>query len=257
MKKLIIACFIVFLPYAFREEANANGLTLDDIISETRILIQDNSSSTTEQFFSSTTLIRRANYIQDDMCSKTDAIIRREFITTSTGTRDYPITTTPKPLKIMNAYYEDNASTGTYRKIDYTTTERMDLDYSNWENLAAGRPLEWYQLFISTWATSEIRIGVRPSPTGTNVGSNKLRIDVSHLPTQMTSSTDIPFNDNPRLYSYHYIIVYGVAMLCTTGEERLYWKQIYDVEIANMKANLNDIPGRKQTSGIRPKIRTR
>jgi len=248
MKKILLSLVI-----AISLSGVVNALTYENIEDEVRLLVGDDSSSTTEQYFSSTTITRRANIIQDDIAAKTDCIVRRYFITTVTDTLTYHLPTDPLPLKVLRVDFEDSGSTGTYQKLDYTTMDKLDREYNNWEDLSSGEPLYWYQSFLSTKATSFISVGVKPPPTGDDVGASKLRVDYSHLPAALTATTSVPFNSNPRLYSYHYIIVYGVAMLCSSGVDRVNFKALYDSEIAIMKANLAHIPAR--SGGITPRNR--
>ena len=236
MKKIIIFAFFV---------SNAFALNLGELRGQIRDKLGDTYDKKFSLDYTDSELNEKINIAQREI-SRMDCIQRRYFIDTTTNTATYVLPATI--VKIYAAHYEEKASTGTYKKLDFTNVKKLDEDYANWENTKGGTPLEWYQLFLSTWNKNEIQIGLYPPPSGTEAGNNKLRVDFSEQPQDLASDTDVPFNDNQRLYPYHSAIIWGVALMIEPSQTNL---AIYSGMLEIMRQNLLEVPARE--GGITPR----
>ena len=243
MKKIVFYLFLASSVFA---------LNRGDIRTVIRQKLKDVGPTSSEYYYSDSELNTRINLVQRDICFRTDAMRRFFYINASTDTRTYVLNA--DVLKIYSVCFEDKESTGTFKKLDYTNEKALWRDYTNWEDLDSGEPLEWYQIFSSTWATSELRIGLKPPPssvyTSTNGYTLRIRIEASEQADDMTSDSDIPFNGNPRLYALHTAIIYGV---CAMINENTIYDQKYRELIEIGKANMLEIPARE--GGVSPRRR--
>lgn len=196
MKKLIsvlILSCITSISYA---------LTVGDIISQVRLLEKDSNSNNYR--YSDQSLIDRINIIQDDICTRTFCLQTRYYITTSTDTREYRL-----PSNLINiiraAYYIPN-STGSYKKLIWTSLGGQDAANPYWQNMASGLPTEYYRRVDY--------IGLKPAPSSSYEGTDYIQLDYNVRASSVSLTTDIPLDGNYNLYGFHQAIIYGVAALC-------------------------------------------
>lgn len=96
-----------------------------------------------------------------------------------------------------------------------------------WRDQTADKPSYWY----SRGAV----FGVHPKFNAAVTAG--LKIFYEESVTEMTASTDVPFNGDTHLYDYHRLIVYGVLanIAPTLGLDTQYWTQKYEAGKAKMK----------------------
>lgn len=246
---LLIAAYLFII-------APAAALNLAQIDTQLRDKVGDNGPVDTRTWSDLTTKI---NIAQDILCIETDCLRRTFFLNTTaqaSSSQTWRMTDT-KLLKIYNVYFEDAANEGTYRKLDYTTIQALNKDNYNWQDRPPGRPLDWFINRYSTSTTSEFKIGVHPNPNTTYAGDATIRVDVSMAAEDLTTGS-IPFNGDPILNSYHYLLIYKAAEMCMeeSGDtnKRNDYAAKYREGIAIMRANLNDTASDKE-GGITPAIR--
>ncbi len=242
MKRLFVILVLLSVPLTA-----ANALNRGEIREEVRLAINDTGPSDSYRY-SDAELNRRINIIQRDIAYKTDCMQYRYFIDVTTDTGTYYIDSDDNafPMKVMRVYYQD--SNGNYYPLTYTTRERLSEELWAYESASSGRPLEFYLFNYSTTSKSGVGIGVWPAPDEEKTGA--LRVDVSALPSDMESDSDIPFNGHDGLYGIHNTIVYGVVKI-TDRQVGGAYREIYNNNIAYMKENLKDIPAR--SGPVRPR----
>lgn len=201
-KRLVLFVLLIFtLHQPFKIEA-AYYRDLTSILAEVRRIVRDTNSSNYR--WTDAILTERTNAIQNYVCVKTLCVQGRTYLTTTASTREVSISS--DCLAILRAAYYITGSTEAYKKLIWTSIGGQDYQSNTWQNFGEGLPTEYYK--------RAGYIGLKPVPSSTYAGSNKIQLDYSVMASSLTSGTDIPFNSEVYLYPYHDALVYGVAALC-------------------------------------------
>lgn len=206
MKKLILLCFAIFLVFAVKSYSGYYN-TLSTIQNQVRVLLRDNNSDTTKRRWTDAELTERINLVQNSMVMRTMCLQGRAKLTTETNRAEYRLP--DDCMKVLRVAYEISASTGNYYKLGWSSLAGQDKT-KYWEQTPAGQPTEYY--------SRRNFIGFKPKPSASYSGADKARIDYVVIPSTLSASTDVPFNGDYSLYSFHEGIVYGTVALCLWAE---------------------------------------
>jgi hypothetical protein len=199
MKKLFI---ILFLTGSLQ----AGGLTLDEMISQIRVDIRDNS--TINQHYSSSTLITKINIVQENIARYTRCLEVRISTPAFTGQEAYL-----KPgncLQLERVGFSSVTSTPSYKRLQYVTIAGLDIDTPFWQTQGNGLPTKYYELGNSYY--------LYPKPTSTYAVTvttqNAIQVDYIAIPDAfaLSDGSKYPFNESTRLYPYHDLIIKGVKL---------------------------------------------
>lgn len=169
----------------------ARALTAAEIITEARVLLNDNSSDTGRQRFSDAQLLRFINDGQREANIFSWVLKSSYSLTLTAGTTEYPV---PSDfLTTWRVTYEG-------RKIDQTSLNELDSNSPGFAT-ASGRPQKYYlYLATTTW------IGFTPAPNSTSTGT--VVMYYVQQPTEITSTSSSPWNSWTLLTPYHSGLVY-------------------------------------------------
>lgn len=215
MRRLGLVSFLLLIPLA------SFGLTLSQLITNTRILIQD-ASSNTRQRFPDSTYTQVLNEAQQSAIEQTRCLRQSTNFTLAQGTTYYSL-----PSNFLTI---ERVTVGS-KYLQEMTPAALDGRSRGWE-YASGYPT-YYFLNFST-PTS---IGFAPFPqTSTDTDTVKVEYDV--LPTNLSAGTDVPFNNVGSLYDYHDALQYYAAAVLSTIDNQPQRAQnympLYTSEIAQM-----------------------
>lgn len=175
----------------------AAALTLSQLISEARTLALDGSSSS-RQRFSDSQITEFLNEAQREALTQSRCLRQDQVFQLVPGTTYYPL---------ANNYLAMARVTVGYKYIQEMTPAGLDGRSRGWE-AASGYPTYYFV----NWSSPTL-VGFAPWPaTATDTDTVKIEYDVQA--TDMSSSSDVPFNGVPRMYDYHHALAYfGAAMM--------------------------------------------
>lgn len=207
-----------------------NALTLDEIITQVRIINKDNNSDAQLQAYSSATLTTWINEAQEDAVFRTGCLEKRATIDTNTSSFEYTIST--DCIVPIRVHYNTGGSTITtkYDRLDYATIEELDRDYNYWEVSSSNVPKNYYY--------RADKIGLYPPPSASYSGTGYLRIDYVKRPHELVNGSDIPFDNQKHLYPLHHLLKWYVSAVIKYKEGDkvngdFYWtKYLADLEFA-------------------------
>ena len=234
-------------------------LTLDDILDQSRLKLRDYSTTVGEQHFSSATLTIKANLGQIDLIDRSLSVMARYFITTSSTSYEYSLPSDfLKPIRVSiidSDYVNDTAvSTTPYKRLGYTTLNKLDEDMIEWEDTDNSEPTHYYIRYTTTTTNY---IGLWPPPDSDYDGAKYLRVEYAPVSVDMDDLTDVPFFSLPYMYPYHELLVLYVTVsgLEDDGffDQAAYFYKKYEIGIERMIKELNIQPDR--ITQIRPKSR--
>jgi hypothetical protein len=180
---------------------------LAGILEDIRIQTADNSPDISNRERGDDVLIRRINYIQDEIASETRCCIGRISTGSVSGQREYRYPdNVVSPIRI--SYYIFWSTPPAYKTLDYYPGGLSGLynDLSSWESVPTGLPTEYYE--------RGDYFGLKPTPALTYSTTYAIQIDYYKKPVELSSSTDIPFDGNRLLVPYHKLLVMGVVIMC-------------------------------------------
>jgi hypothetical protein len=141
-------------------------------------------------------LLRRANLVMRDACERSECL--KTISTSNTSVSGTATVTKPTGCsRIMRIAY------GNYRLFGITKAE-LDMNVKNWQDLTGISTGGWYIDLPTT-----IQLVPIPDDTGSTI-----TIEYIAQPTELSVATDIPFNAQNNLYSFHDLIVLGVVTKC-------------------------------------------
>lgn len=245
MKKIVLSILLLGTSaFPFSNGAkDAHAATLATLITRTRVILRDTSTNTNNQRYSDAVLTDFANEGQADIQKRTHCIYKRQTATTTEGTREY---TLPSDFLEEKAVYIVNSdSTGTYRRLAYTTIDKLDKTYISWEDAGNGRPTEYY---IRKTTMSTCYLGLYLEPDSDHAGVPYLRYDYipeladMELATSTSTVADTPFNGVVWLGAYEDMIVTYMVYRCTRdpGYLAIYLQRMKDL-IADMFKHSDNI----------------
>jgi len=200
LKKYLSIIFISLFFYC-----NIQALTLSDIRNEVRVQIRDNSSDVNNRRLTNTFLTTRINIVQGNIAKQTRCLIARVSTGTTANVVEYRY---PNDIiaPIRLAYYIFYSSPNAYKRLEFNTIASLDNTLSNWENNSAGLPTKYYE--------RGDYFGLSPKPSLTYSTTYAIQLDYYKTPDDLSGDTDIPFDGDRLLYTYHQLIIKGVVIMC-------------------------------------------
>jgi len=176
-----------------------------------------------------TDLLRRANIVMRKICQDSECLRMIDTSNTSvSGTAEYS-----KPTgcqRLVGVAY------GNIRIFGILKAELDMNDYPSgqaWQTLT-GTPARYID------KPTSIQIVPYPNDTGTTI-----QMEYIAQPTELINTTDIPFNAQNNLYSFHDLIVAGVVYRCLLEDKNQFyaeWKSIYEKGIKSLKEFVRNMP---------------
>lgn len=222
-RRLFVALTLLLAPLT------CHALTVGDIIDRSRLLLRDNFSQATRQRFSNSQLIDWINDAQREANSFAWVLQSSYTVALIGGTTEYAM---PSDFQATWRVIYKN------KKINQTSLNQLDAESINWRTVSG--EVNSYYLYL----TSTPVIGFYPAPVNTSTGT--AIIYYLQQPTELTSTTQTPWNGWTQLAPYHSGLSYFVAYrgLWTVGDVELAdrylaeWQQF----IAAMKQGLMQAP---------------
>lgn len=180
-----------------------HALTAAEIISRARLLINDTSADTTRQRFSDAQLLAYLNDGQREANAFSWVLRSSYTFSLTAGTQEYAL---PTNFLATWRVLLDN------KKIDQTSLNELDANSVGWRTVT-GKPQKYYIYLAQT-----TQIGFFPTPTSTSTGT--VVVYLMHQPTELTATTQTPFDGWTVLYPYHSGLSYYIAYRCYMVQEQ-------------------------------------
>lgn len=201
----LIAGFLLLLG------ANASwALTLSDIRSQIRRNVRDTATSTSLRRYSDATLLVYINEAQRAIINETWALSATSATTVTAGTTYYSLPT--NLIKVWRVTL-DGAN------LSQLDLKQYDADFADAAWSTSGTPASFFYD-----RTNRNQIGLQPYPSSSG---SALKVFYYQTAPDLASDSDVPFDTDLRLYSYHDIIIYYVSFRLLTAENRLPEAQAY------------------------------
>lgn len=220
---------VILLSLLLAPLAGIHALTAAEIISRARVMLRDNSSDTTRQRYSDAELLNWANDAQREANGFAWVLQSSYTFTLRGGTTEYFLPSDfQAPWRVI---YKN-------KKLDQTSFNQLDAESAGWTTTSG--EVQRYYLYL---ATSPV-IGFYPAPVSTSTGT--ATVYYLQQPTDMTSTSQTPWNGWAQLAPYHSGIAYFLAYrgLWTVGEVDLANRYLeeWNQWISVMKAGLMQAP---------------
>lgn len=199
MKKLITLLLLMNLSVI------AFAMNRGEIRIMSRDLSKDSTVYVNTPMFQDSFYNTAINEVQADIAFYTRCNYATYYVDTTSTTPIYA--KPPRLIAIDRVSYLGYISTNTptpYKKIAKVTMHLLDRDLKSWENYSQGTPLYYHE--------DSTTIVVTPRVAGRFVKTNGLKINYYKYPAEMTSDTDIPFDNDTALRGYHQLIVLGTVL---------------------------------------------
>jgi hypothetical protein len=210
-------------------------MSLADLRDEIRLKINDTQTDTLLRHWSDTQLNSRINIIQEQIANLTKCHKDRARITPVVSQVEYNLLDiSTNCIKTYRVSYRQSTALP-YKTLTYVTEYGLDVDLPSWDTTPAGIPSRYYERGMF--------IGLIPASSSTV--PNGISIEFYSKPNGLISDTDVPFNNDPTLFPFHEIIVWGVARMCKEDESKLTEAQAYENKYYGMiKTMADDIVNR-------------
>lgn len=175
-------------------------MNLSDLYVECGRLLNDASNDRWPQ----TVLLSRINDAQRVIQGFTKAIKQDTTYTVTANTQ--AVTLNSRTMDVLRV--EITRQNGDIFALQGTTKDDLDFSYPNWRNLDSGEPKTWF------YDATNQQLNLVPKPDSNSVVTNGLNVTSIYTPTDLASSTDIPFDSNNQLVPYHDAIVHYVVGKC-------------------------------------------
>lgn len=159
--------------------------------------------------WSSQVILDRANEAQNEICVLTKAHRNRRNYT-ATANQAYIDIGNLDIIDITNASLTD--SSGNIYPLEGITREELQYRYPDYQNWDAGAPR--FYLFESL----ANRLFLFPTPDADHAVDSGTSLWTVIRPSDMDDDEDVPFDDDPGLYSFHMAIVHYVVSYCWMDE---------------------------------------
>lgn len=233
---------------------NLSALTLSDIRTEIRKTIKDNPTDTSFRRYSDAFLLPLINETQREIVNFTFLADRTSSYVLSPLTTYYNL---PTDLMTVHQLYFTNTS-GQLIELKEEAQRSLYDNNPQWES-QSGSPSS----YLITGATSSagnasapLLISYIPIPTQTSTGT--VRIWYYNIVPDLSSDSDVPFENRRDLYPYHFSLVYGVTakikILEGWMDEATVYQSFYKSSVDLMKSNLGRAPNRNASFSL-PSLR--
>ncbi len=212
--------------------SRAQGLTLLQLETQTRILLRDTSADTAYQRFSQATIDRFLNEGQRQM--QNDAWLYQ-------GAFAMSLTAGINEYALPSDYITTVRVTISSAALTQVSFQGLDSNSTNW-TVAVATPTQYFiDSFVSGTPSN---IGFYPTPKVSSTNSVFVQY-VRQVPA-LVNSTDVPFAGNSELLPYHDALADFAAGRCWTllGRQDLAtpMQAMYAARTAQARANLNKQP---------------
>jgi hypothetical protein len=183
-------------------------------------------------------LLRRANMVMRQVCEVSECLKLLNVSNTSvSGTSQY---TKPADCsRIVGVAYGNNRLFGILKaELDIISSQSAN-SWQNW----SGPPARYIDQY-----PQDDTITIVPTPTDTGI---LISIEYMGQPSELVNDTDIPFNAQTNLYSFHDLIVAGVVYRCMLEDKNQFyieWKSIYETGMKRLKEFVNKMPDTLMTT---------
>lgn len=168
------------------------ALTASDIIARARVYLKDQSTVNTRQQFSDATMLSFLNDGQREANSIGWLLQSTTTISLTAGTTLYSL---PSDFMATQFVLYKNMA------LPQTSLNQLNADNPGWFSAAAGTPIKYY-----VYAGNPSRIGFYPAPT--TAAASTVTVFYVQQPTELTTTSQTPFNSWPILTPYHSGLVY-------------------------------------------------
>lgn len=207
------------------------ALTLSDTRTAIRRNVRDTASSTSLRRYSDAVLLTFVNESQRNIINETWASSDSTSTTVSAGTIYYSLPT--EAIKVWRV----TLGGANLVELDLTQLDADNYD-SSWGT--SGTPTSFF-----TTRSRRTEIGLQPYPS-TSGGS--LIIYYFQMVPDLSSDSDVPFDSDYRLYSYHDLIVFYVSARILLSENRITeaeaYLKLYSAGLQTMALNVGHKPQR-------------
>ena len=212
------------------------AMTLDDLRTQLRIIVKDVNS----ERWTDTQLTDIINIAQQNVMALTWNVCGSTSIVTAIGQREYAL-----PLNV----YAIQRVTLDNKLITEISIPKLDED-NNWEDSTTeATPTQYYTKRYFTPSETNWIMGFDPIPSSTQTA----KIYFNQIPTDMSDSTDIPFEGEYKLTPYHSILIlysaYWINLIDNKQAEAGIFYNQYIREIGNMEKYINKSPNYQGTIG--------
>lgn len=149
-------------------------------------------------------LTARINLAQTEIQGYTDAVKTSETVTPVANTAT--VSLNANTMDIVRA--SKTQVNGSVIPFDGITREELDIRFPGWQQWTAGEPMYWY------YDATNQQVTLAPKPDSSNAITNGLTFWEVRVPTDLSSSTDVPFLSNNQMIPYHMAIVHWVVAQC-------------------------------------------
>lgn len=238
--KRILCILTVFISFS----SILNALTLSQLRTEVRRNLRDTSATPSDQRYSDPTLLDYINEAQREITNITWLTEKTTEYILSPRTTYYNL-----PYDCINVeqvkFQKQNGSQ--WIVLDETSLGSLKRLNPTWETIS-GTPIQYFidQTTYSTPSSSStLIISYIPIPTNTSTGT--VSVVYYNQPDDLSSDTDVPFNNKRHLYSYHMALVYHATMRLKAIEgrpdEAAFYNQLYTTSLKIMMEKIGRMPG--------------
>lgn len=175
-------------------------MTLSYIWNESGRLLNDPNN----QRWTTSVLTERANKAQKIIQGYSKAIKTTETLTPTANTQAVSLNANTIDINRVTI----TRLNGDQFPLEGTTVDDLDIDYPNWRNIDAGEPRTWFYDGVNQ------TLNLVPKPDSNSAFTNALSVEEIRKTTDMTSSTDVPFDSNAEMEPYEDAIVAWVVSKC-------------------------------------------
>lgn len=208
-------------------------MTESDILAE----IKDAANEPTSNGrFTDAQYLRKENMVMREIATETECLEDSEAMDSVNDQLEYDMSSDYAKIKsvwVKDAGDDDYIQLVPVSMETLTNWARRGIISRPWMDETADKPTHWYP------RPGEGKFGVYPKFNA--AVTSGIKIYYEDQITEMTASTDVPFNSIYRLYNFHRLIVYGVLanIAPTLGLDTQYWTQKYEAGKAKMKNKLD------------------
>jgi hypothetical protein len=228
MKKLIVfAAAILAAQFA-------HALTLSEIETNVRRHVDDTASSSSLQRYSDTIIDAVVNEAQREVVNQTWCVSSSTGYSLTAGVTYYALPT--DFIATKNVIFQDR-SNNVYVLKQVLPRTYLGQNPNYEKSSSGGQSPTNYQIRDSTSGAATQEISYIPVPTTSSTGT--VRVDYYKRADDLSSDSDVPFDGDYSLYSYHDLIVYYTASRLFLMEGNVnaaaVYSQLYQSGLALMK----------------------
>jgi len=207
-------------------------VNFEDIYNEIKDAANEKTGTDSGRF-TDAQYLRKANMVMREICIETECLQSSAVADSVADQLEYSKSSDTAKIKRIEV---KGASDADYSAVVPVSMETLDsweqrgIITRPWRDQTADKPSYWY-------TRGEV-YGFHPKFSAAITSG--IQVFYEEQPTEMTATTDVPFNTDTTLYGYHRLIVYGVLanIAPTLGLDTKYWSEKYENGKAQMKNKL-------------------